>query len=209
MAYRTTKGKRVFFINWEVLDDYAADIGPQALAVYVYLARRVNERQECWPGQKHIGKTLGMSDRQVRREVAKLLELGLVEVQKRPGGTTRQYRLMAPWEDGAERTDSPPDRTHSPTSGRTTTDSQSAPPDSQSYPERTHSPTEVDTVEVSSSEINSEGAAPLAAHRENFVIPEGPMSAKWGSPCEQSSLNEREDTPPPNLTIPEFLRRTA
>lgn len=66
-----------------VYEDYAATIGVYGLAVYNALARYAGEDETCYPSILLIAQKLGCSDRQVRRSIECLKEVGLIAVEPR------------------------------------------------------------------------------------------------------------------------------
>lgn len=73
--------------NWHwaenaVLDDYGAALGPYALAVYYCLCRFASQAQETHVSQERIAERIGCSVRQVKREIIKLRDAGLILVDE-------------------------------------------------------------------------------------------------------------------------------
>lgn len=97
------------WIDNSVLERYGAELGPYGIAVYVTLAYRANgHTQKCWPGRADIARLIGISAKQVSREVAKLEQLGLIGVERRwkPGDQdqdTNVYTLLSVSGEGRDR----------------------------------------------------------------------------------------------------------
>jgi hypothetical protein len=71
---------------------YLSLIGAYCYTVYSILCFHAdNTTRECWPSLATIAAETGMSRRQVIREIAKLVELGLVAVEKQVNPETGEY----------------------------------------------------------------------------------------------------------------------
>lgn len=55
----------------------------RAVAVYIYLADRANENNECWPAIPTIAADLKYSQSTVRRGICDLKKAGLLETEQR------------------------------------------------------------------------------------------------------------------------------
>lgn len=64
---------------------YHTELPHRAVAVYIYLADRTNENNECWPAIPTIAADLKLSPSTVRRGIRDLKKAGLLE-------TEQQYR---------------------------------------------------------------------------------------------------------------------
>ena len=64
---------------------YRTELPHRAVAVYIYLADRTNENNECWPAIPTIAADLKLSPSTVRRGIRDLKKAGLIE-------TEQQYR---------------------------------------------------------------------------------------------------------------------
>ena len=64
---------------------YRTELPHRAVAVYIYLADRTNENNECWPAIPTIAADLKLSPSTVRRGIRDLRKAGLLE-------TEQQYR---------------------------------------------------------------------------------------------------------------------
>ena len=64
---------------------YRTELPHRAVAVYIYLADRTNENNECWPAIPTIASDLKLSPSTVRRGIRDLKKTGLLE-------TEQQYR---------------------------------------------------------------------------------------------------------------------
>lgn len=72
-----------FWIDNEIVDQYAARMKPMALACYVYLCRRANHQGRSWASQRTMSDALGVDRGTVRSAIKQLVELGLLHVQIR------------------------------------------------------------------------------------------------------------------------------
>ncbi|HEY8744462.1 MAG TPA: helix-turn-helix domain-containing protein [Chloroflexota bacterium] len=96
---RDNRGGNWFWLHNVVVDQYGKELGPYGIAVYVCLCRHVGQEQATWVGQREIAEEIGMSRRQVQRELEQLQALALVsvETQETPHGqATNIYTLLAP-----------------------------------------------------------------------------------------------------------------
>jgi hypothetical protein len=82
---RDRRRKGFFTIDNALLDQYGAQLKAHGLAVYIALARFVNQDGTCWPSLSTIANRTGMSRMQVIREIAKLQELRLIAVEHQCG----------------------------------------------------------------------------------------------------------------------------
>ena len=62
---------------------YRTELPHRAVAVYIYLADRTNENNECWPAIPTIATDLKLSDSTVRRGIRDLKKAGLIETKQR------------------------------------------------------------------------------------------------------------------------------
>ena len=71
----------------------------RAVAVYIYLADRTNENNECWPAIPTIASDLKLSPSTVRRGIRDLKKAGLLETEqryrKKGGKSSLLFRLKA------------------------------------------------------------------------------------------------------------------
>ena len=71
----------------------------RAVAVYIYLADRTNENNECWPAIPTIATDLKLSSSTVRRGIRDLKKAGLLETEqryrKKGGKSSLLFRLKA------------------------------------------------------------------------------------------------------------------
>ena len=78
---------------------YRTELQHRAVAVYIYLADRTNENNECWPAISTIAADLKYSPSTVRRGIRDLKKAGLLETEQRyrkKGGTSSLlFRLKA------------------------------------------------------------------------------------------------------------------
>ena len=62
---------------------YRTELPHRAVAVYIYLADRANENNECWPAIPTIAKDIKLSPSTVRRGIADLRKAGLLDTAQR------------------------------------------------------------------------------------------------------------------------------
>jgi hypothetical protein len=90
---RDRRHRGFFMVFNDLYDKYGAKLGPYGLAVYMALSRYANRESECWPSLQRIADGTGMSRRQVMREIQKLEQLLLIEVE-RAGTQVNVYVLL-------------------------------------------------------------------------------------------------------------------
>jgi hypothetical protein len=106
----TLKDDLGFFVTVpETLVERAAEIGTDALTLFVYLRYRTNrKRGEAWPGYHRIGQDLGWGNSRISQAIQALGGAGYLEKRKRFGETTiYTLKHVAPLDVGDE-TSSPP-----------------------------------------------------------------------------------------------------
>ncbi len=62
---------------------YRTELPHRAVAVYIYLADRTNENNECWPAIPTIATDLKLSPSTVRRGIRDLKKAGLLKTEQR------------------------------------------------------------------------------------------------------------------------------
>lgn len=62
---------------------YRTELPHRAVAVYIYLADRTNENNECWPAIPTIAADLKYSPSTVRRGIRDLKKAGLLKTEQR------------------------------------------------------------------------------------------------------------------------------
>ena len=62
---------------------YRTELPHRAVAVYIYLADRTNENNECWPAIPTIASDLKLSPSPVRRGIRDLKKAGLLATEQR------------------------------------------------------------------------------------------------------------------------------
>lgn len=76
---------------------YRTELPHRAVAVYIYLADRTNENNECWPAIPTIATDLKLSPSTVRRGIRDLKKAGLIETEqryrKKGGKSSLMFRL--------------------------------------------------------------------------------------------------------------------
>ena len=76
---------------------YRTELPHRAVAVYIYLADRTNENNECWPAIPTIAADLKYSPPTVRRGIRDLKKAGLIETEqryrKKGGKSSLMFRL--------------------------------------------------------------------------------------------------------------------
>lgn len=93
-----------FWMDDEVVDRYAAELGVHGLAVYTILCRRANKNGSSYPSIRRISEDLGISERQAKRELKKLRDLRLIAISARRDEKGRQqssvYKVLEVPEPG-------------------------------------------------------------------------------------------------------------
>lgn len=83
----------------DMVDAVLSELGPAALGIYVYLAKRCNRDGECWPSYQTIADDCGVQRRYVMKVVASLEERQFIVVERRrserTGNTENVYRMPA------------------------------------------------------------------------------------------------------------------
>ena len=78
---------------------YRTELPHRAVAVYIYLADRTNENNECWPAIPTIAADLKYSPSTVRRGIRNKKKAGLLETEqqyrKNGGKSSLLFRLKA------------------------------------------------------------------------------------------------------------------
>ena len=78
---------------------YRTELQHRVVAVYIYLADRTNENNECWPAIPTIAADLKLSPSTVRRGIRDLKKAGLLEIEQRyrkeGGKSSLLFRLKA------------------------------------------------------------------------------------------------------------------
>ncbi len=78
---------------------YRTELPHRAVAVYIYLADRTNENNECWPAIPTIAADLKYSPSTVRRGIRDLKKARLIETEqryrKKGGKSSLLFRLKA------------------------------------------------------------------------------------------------------------------
>lgn len=62
---------------------YRMELPHRAVAVYIYLADRTNENNECWPAIPTIAADLKLSPSTIRRGIRDLKKAGFLETEQR------------------------------------------------------------------------------------------------------------------------------
>lgn len=62
---------------------YRTELPHRAVAVYIYLADRTNENNECWPAIPTIATDIKLSPSTVRRGIRDLKKAGFIETEQR------------------------------------------------------------------------------------------------------------------------------
>ena len=78
---------------------YRSELPHRAVAVYIYLADRTNENNECWPAIPTIAADLKFSASTVRRGIRDLKKAGLLKTEqqyrKNGGKSSLLFRLKS------------------------------------------------------------------------------------------------------------------
>ena len=67
---------------------------PTTKLVLFILSNYADENGSCYPSEKHIASIVGISDRQVRRCLAKLVDNNLISIKERKGTSNRYFLSM-------------------------------------------------------------------------------------------------------------------
>ena len=67
---------------------------PTSKLVLFLLANYANQKNECFPSERHLAEKCGVTDRSVRRALTLLIQKGYISVSKR-GGRTNLYKIHA------------------------------------------------------------------------------------------------------------------
>jgi hypothetical protein len=96
VPFPTSKSRRVS-VPQDVIEDILSTLGPSALGVYVYLARRANRDGEAWPSFDTIARDCSVQRRWAIKVVQDLVAAGFIErvpqQDKRGGHASNLYRL--------------------------------------------------------------------------------------------------------------------
>lgn len=89
------------WFDHEIIDVYAARIGPMGLAVYMALLRFCGHNQTCYPSSDTLERKLGLSHQSIWRAIQKLVEAKLISVERRLSGpkgrASNIYIIQRPW----------------------------------------------------------------------------------------------------------------
>ena len=99
IVVRDRRGGHWAWFHHAIIDDYGPLIGPYGIAVYACLCRHAGGEETTFVGQGTIARAIGAGRTSVNLAVAKLRELGLIEVESRVdeyGRTTNTYTLLDP-----------------------------------------------------------------------------------------------------------------
>ena len=78
-----------YWIESTILKKYGKKLGPYGIAVYNALACQAdNDTSKTYLSAATIAEMTGMSERQAKRELAKIREMGIVDWEERPGRST-------------------------------------------------------------------------------------------------------------------------
>ncbi len=80
-------------LNWCLENAENCDM-PSEVAILFLLSNYADENQSAYPSEKWLGQKARISDRQVRRILTKLVDKGLITVEKRRGTSNRYYLCM-------------------------------------------------------------------------------------------------------------------
>lgn len=88
LQIRSHRRAQWFWIDNAVLDTYGPTLGPIGLSLYMGLCRYANSSTgKCWPSLVRLSHQIGVTHLTARRYLAKLVTLGLIAVEPRPGTT--------------------------------------------------------------------------------------------------------------------------
>jgi DNA-binding transcriptional regulator YhcF (GntR family) len=80
---RDTRQPGYYWADNEIIDEYAAKIGPYALAVYHALCRHADKHGQSFPAIPTLAKNLKMSPRKAHDALKTLQAHGLIEIEER------------------------------------------------------------------------------------------------------------------------------
>ena len=80
----------------EIIDAHLARLDATAWKLYLCLLRHANRDSACWPSQAAIAEKTGLGERAVRNAIGRLVEAGLVIVERRPGKPITYLLTPAP-----------------------------------------------------------------------------------------------------------------
>lgn len=85
VQHHVIDGRRRHFFMCDnvIIDQYACELGPYALAVYMALLRYAGQKDNCFPSLKTLGDTLGMGKNSVVKAIAALKAAKLIHVTHR------------------------------------------------------------------------------------------------------------------------------
>lgn len=97
---RDHRGKNWFWADNEIIDLYGPLVGAYGIAVYAYLARRVDAEQKCWPSYEAMAKTLKISRPTAIAATKDLEACGLIKTESRnyQGSQQSNYFYLMPRE---------------------------------------------------------------------------------------------------------------
>jgi replication initiation and membrane attachment protein DnaB len=107
------KRHHAFCSDIDLIDTYAPQIGPHAVAIYYVLRRHANrETGQCWPSISTIAQKLKINNSTVKRHIQKLVDIGLAIIEPRwsekGDRTSNLYTLRDPASKPETKTAPPP-----------------------------------------------------------------------------------------------------
>jgi len=85
---RSHRRAQWFWLDNAIIDTYGQALGPIGIALYVGLCRYASSTTgQCWPSLVRLSQQLGITHLTARRYLEKLVTLGLIAVEPRPGTT--------------------------------------------------------------------------------------------------------------------------
>lgn len=102
---RDARTEHRYFVDNAIIRVYGDKLGPYGIAAYNALCVHADkDTQQCWPSYQTLADLVGMSKRQMMREIAKLVEMGLVHKESGKDGAPNTYTLLdppclSPWGD--------------------------------------------------------------------------------------------------------------
>ncbi len=158
MSNQDDRIRSFYWIDNKFLDDgWGKILKPHGIAIYNALLRHTNNdhTKDVWPSSDTLGNLTGMSERQAKREIKKLVCHRIISITERPGQTN-----IYVFNDCENWIKSPLPVTHS----HPTRDTQSPLPVTHSHPTRDTQSPEQDkrTRRIEQDELNNHHHAPAA-----------------------------------------------
>ena len=193
------------WIDNDVIDTFGPIIGPNAIAVYLVLARHANnETRKAWPSFATIAKMAGISRPTAIKAIGKLVEAGLISAEKRGTGygdwDSNAYTLLPVKAENSAllggKGDLPPSKDDQETDGGGKAD---LPGVVNAVDQGGKGGLlELDSINYTHSELDSENTLTANA----VSAPAEPPAAKPAPPTSSRKTKKAQTPPDPNMTHP-------